>query len=233
MARKTCIIYDSWGVIIRNLETEKAGEIAKAICGYVFADEHPSFEDPSLSAIFSMMKQKLNEDGIAYQEKVERAKENRKKYLLNKKGLDIDTTSTRSHDEVNTKSSRSHDEVRSVSVSDSVSVSVSDNVSVSDSVSDKDNNNNNIVRYRAFTPPTLAEVQDYCRERGNKVDPQHFIDFYESKGWMVGKNKMKDWKASVRTWERSESDRKEKKTNVLDEWAAAGMEVMNGRTGNN
>lgn len=229
MARKTCIIYDSWGVIIRNLETEKAGEIAKGICGYVFADELPSFEDPSLSAIFSMMKQKLDEDGIAYQEKVERAKENRKKYLLNKKGLDIDTTSTRSHDEVNMKSSRSHDEVSSVSVSDSVS----DNVSVSDTVSVSDKDNNNIVRYRAFTPPTLAEVQDYCRERGNKVDPQHFIDFYESKGWMIGKNKMKNWKASVRTWERSENERKEKKTSVLDEWAAAGMEVMNGRTGNN
>lgn len=231
MARKTCIIYDSWGVIIRNLETEKAGEIAKGICGYVFADELPSFEDPSMSAIFSMMKQKLDEDGIAYQEKVERAKENRKKYLLNKKGLDIDTTSTRSHDEVNMKSSRSHDEVSSVSVSVSDSVSDNVSVSVSESVSDKDNNN--IVRYRAFTPPTIAEVQDYCRERGNKVDPQHFIDFYESKGWMIGKNKMKDWKASVRTWERSENDRKEKKTNVLDEWAAAGMEVMNGRTGNN
>ena len=53
-----------------------------------------------------------------------------------------------------------------------------------------------------FVPPTLEQVQDYCRERGNDVDAQRFIDFYESKGWMVGKNKMKDWKACVRTWER-------------------------------
>lgn len=55
-----------------------------------------------------------------------------------------------------------------------------------------------------FAPPTIEEVTAYCRERGNKVDPQKFTDFYTMKGWMVGKNKMKDWKAAVRTWERSE-----------------------------
>lgn len=54
----------------------------------------------------------------------------------------------------------------------------------------------------AFIPPTFDDVSSYCRERNNNVNPQNFIDFYESKGWMIGKNKMKDWKASVRTWER-------------------------------
>lgn len=52
-----------------------------------------------------------------------------------------------------------------------------------------------------FLKPTLEEVQQYCQERNNKVNPQSFIDFYESKGWYVGKNPMKDWKAAVRTWE--------------------------------
>ena len=55
-----------------------------------------------------------------------------------------------------------------------------------------------------FTPPTLEEVKAYCAERGNSVDPERFIDFYTSKGWYVGKNKMKDWKACVRTWERED-----------------------------
>lgn len=67
------------------------------------------------------------------------------------------------------------------------------------------NNENKLNNNRGrFTPPSLEEVKAYCSERGNKIDPQTFIDFYESKGWMVGKNKMKDWKASVRTWERKE-----------------------------
>ena len=57
---------------------------------------------------------------------------------------------------------------------------------------------------KVFTPPSLDEVKAYCEERGNNVDPQHFIDHYSARGWMLGKNKMKDWKAAVRTWERNE-----------------------------
>ena len=53
-----------------------------------------------------------------------------------------------------------------------------------------------------FTPPTVEEVSAYCRERGNKVDAQRFVDFYTSKGWKVGNQPMKDWKAAIRsTWE--------------------------------
>lgn len=58
---------------------------------------------------------------------------------------------------------------------------------------------------KRFVPPTLAEVQSYVAERQSPVDPQGFIDFYASKGWMVGKTPMKDWKAAFRnaeTWER-------------------------------
>ena len=54
---------------------------------------------------------------------------------------------------------------------------------------------------KRFTPPSLEEVQAYCSERGNGIDAQAFIDFYASKGWLVGKTKMSDWKAAVRTWE--------------------------------
>ena len=64
-------------------------------------------------------------------------------------------------------------------------------------------NNVNIspMEKKRFTPPTLEEVTEYCRERGNNVNPQTFIDFYSSKGWRVGNQPMKDWKACVRTWE--------------------------------
>ena len=54
---------------------------------------------------------------------------------------------------------------------------------------------------KRFTPPSLEEVQAYCSERGNGIGAQAFIDFYASKGWLVGKTKMSDWKAAVRTWE--------------------------------
>lgn len=61
---------------------------------------------------------------------------------------------------------------------------------------------------KRFTPPTLEQVVEYCRERNNTIDPQKFIDHYTANGWMVGRNKMKDWKATVRTWERSEFNKK-------------------------
>ncbi|NDV68568.1 hypothetical protein [Dysgonomonas sp. 25] len=59
------------------------------------------------------------------------------------------------------------------------------------------------ARGKTFIPPTFEEVQAYCLERKNTIDPQKFIDFYSAKGWMIGKNKMKDWKAAIRTWEQS------------------------------
>ena len=60
-----------------------------------------------------------------------------------------------------------------------------------------------IHKEKRFKKPTLEEVKEYCKERNNNVDPERFINFYESKDWYIGKNKMKDWKACIRTWERN------------------------------
>ena len=65
---------------------------------------------------------------------------------------------------------------------------------------------------RVFVKPTLEQVRSYCQQRGNSVDPQEFMDFYESKGWMIGKNHMKDWQACVRTWEKNRFGQETKKS---------------------
>ena len=68
-----------------------------------------------------------------------------------------------------------------------------------------------------FVPPTLEEVAQYCEERNRGVDPNKWYDFYLSKNFMVGKNKMKDWKASVRTWEKDEpKPKQEEKIDLTD-----------------
>lgn len=60
-----------------------------------------------------------------------------------------------------------------------------------------------------FTPPTVDEVKVYCQERGSSVDPEKFVDFYSANGWKQGRNKpIVDWKAAVRTWERSDAQQK-------------------------
>lgn len=68
---------------------------------------------------------------------------------------------------------------------------------------------------KRFSAPTVEEVADYCNERNNGIDPQHFVDYYSARGWMIGKNSMKDWKAAVRTWEKQQTAKPEKKTNNI------------------
>ena len=55
-----------------------------------------------------------------------------------------------------------------------------------------------------FSAPSVDEVRDYCRERGNSIDAETFVDFYASKGWKVGNSPMKDWQSAIRTWEKRE-----------------------------
>ena len=79
---------------------------------------------------------------------------------------------------------------------------------------EEDKDNSIETKRKRFVPPTLEEVQAYCYERNNGVDAERFIDYYTSNGWLVGKNKMKDWKAAVRTWERNGfSDKQSPKKN--------------------
>ena len=57
---------------------------------------------------------------------------------------------------------------------------------------------------KRFQPPSVSEVADYCRERRNTINAEQFVDFYEARGWKLGRQTMRDWKAAVRTWERRE-----------------------------
>lgn len=87
---------------------------------------------------------------------------------------------------------------------------------------------------RTFRPPSVDEVRAYCLERGNSVDPEQFVDFYTSKGWKVGKDKMKDWKACVRTWEKRKDNRTQPKVVCDDPFEQIMREegLWNDSTGN-
>ena len=69
------------------------------------------------------------------------------------------------------------------------------------------------TKRKRFEKPTLSQITQYCLERNNNVNAEQFYDYYESNGWKVGKNSMKDWKACVRTWERNGYDKPIKKKN--------------------
>lgn len=182
--KKTCILYSSWADLFMDLPDELAGQLVKAVLAYTFKGEDAKTGNPALDAAMTMIRNKLDEDGEKYKTKVERiaqARAEKKKQAEN-----------------SVKSDSNQSEIKSVS--DSVSVSVSD--SVVPTVLNK--------RDRAFRPPSLDEVRAYCLERHNGIDPEQWYDFYASKGWMIGKNRMKDWRAAVRTWEKKQP----KKTGV-------------------
>jgi hypothetical protein len=73
-----------------------------------------------------------------------------------------------------------------------------------------------LVISKGFTPPSLQDIQNYCKERNNSVNAEKWLNFYQSNGWKVGKNSMKDWKAAVRTWEGSSFDKKQELTSTFN-----------------
>ena len=82
-------------------------------------------------------------------------------------------------------------------------------ISENDTNNKRDININNNSLYKGgghFQKPSLDDIRAYCISRSNNVDPEQFFNFYESKGWMVGKTHMRDWRAAVRTWEKREND---------------------------
>lgn len=92
--------------------------------------------------------------------------------------------------------------ITQVKPNNNLNVNVNDNVNVNVNVKSKGTSCEvPSPKSSRFIPPTLAEVEAYCFTRNNSVNAQQFIDFYSSKNWYVGKNKMTDWRASVRLWE--------------------------------
>lgn len=83
------------------------------------------------------------------------------------------------------------------------------------------------TKRKRFEKPTLSEIEQYCTERNNNVKAEQFFDYYESNGWKVGKNSMKDWKAAVRTWERSEYRKHNYKKNSKEDAINVVKELMN------
>ena len=100
-------------------------------------------------------------------------------------------------------SAQNHDGIMTASCQDH------DNV-MRDKIRLDENRLNNTTKGRRFTPPTVSEVSDYCLERKNSIDAENFVDYYTSRGWCLkGGQKMKDWKATIRTWEKNEKQQQQ------------------------
>jgi hypothetical protein len=183
------VFYASFYEAISNLPGETQLEVYNAICKYALLGELPELS-PIAKAMFTVMRPVMDAASARYEASVANGrkggrpkKENLEKPSDNLKGLETGN-------------------LEKPSPNLNVNVNDNDNVNVND--------NDKVTEIRAakpprtrFTPPSIAEVKAYCQERGNGVDAERFIDYYNANGWRVGKNAMKDWKAAVRTWEKN------------------------------
>lgn len=188
--KKSFVMYESWGAAIEKKNNEQAGELIKAI--YAF-QKNPDVvpEDPAIAFVFEIIKQKLEEDNKRYEEVCAARSEGGKKGGRPK--------------------ANASDKKQMVSEESKKSKCFSEKAKKADNDNEYDNdlkeNTLEGVKEKRFAPPTLENVSEYCREMGyTNVDAVCFIDFYTSNGWMVGKNRMKDWKAAVRNWDRREKN---------------------------
>lgn len=188
--KKSFVMYESWGAAIEKMNNEQAGELIKAI--YAF-QKNPDVvpEDPAIAFVFEIIKQKLEEDNQRYEEVCAARSEGGKKGGRPK--------------------ANASDKKQMVSEESKKSKCFSEKAKKADNDNEYDNdlkeNTLEGVKEKRFAPPTLENVSEYCREMGyTNVDAVCFIDFYTSNGWMVGKNRMKDWKAAVRNWDRREKN---------------------------
>ena len=180
MSKKSFIIHIDSLDILDDMSDEQAGQLLKAIHKYQKGEE--IILDFGLKMAFAPFKNQFIRDDEKYNQYVEKQAENGSK------------GGRPSHNKENQKTQAFLNKPNKP-------------FSVSDSVNDSKNiNENNKEEKKAlsnfrFIKPSLSEISEYCILRKNNVSPETFFDFYESKGWMVGSNKMKDWKACIRTWE--------------------------------
>lgn len=189
--KKSFVFYKSWLPLFEGMTDEQAGQLFKAICSYQNGEDIQRPQDRLLAAIYDMMAAQFEEDDSKYDEVCQKRSEAGKSGGRPKKQEVIEKSNCFSE-----KANETNSFLKKAKKADK------------DKEEDKDKDlekekekKEKVASAPRFVKPTVAEVSAYCRERGNGINPESFIDFYESKGWKVGNQPMKDWKAAVRTWE--------------------------------
>ena len=182
---KSFTIYEEYFDLITILPTkEEQQELLYKIAEYMFYDKKPILNDTQIK-IFKNLKRPLD---ISKEQSKRRTKK------------EPEENQIKTEKEPNKNPRETHQKM---------SMSMSNvNVNVLES-------NKGVIggKEKTFKKPSVTEIQEYCKERNNSIDANNFYDFYESKGWKVGSQAMKDWKACIRTWER-----RTRKEEQLPEW---------------
>ena len=211
--KESYMLYRGWNPLFENLPKEQLGELFYAICCYQSGKEY-SIENPMIKGVFEMVLMQFKKDEEKYISNCEAKAKNGKKGAESRWQDDNNNTSENgkngkchSEDGKNGKCYFSHNEEKTEMAKMALEEEEEEEVEVEDKeeVEEVPTVPKKREARKRFSPPSAAEVREYCRERENAVDEESFVDFYAAKGWKVGNAPMKDWKAAVRTWEKRES----------------------------
>lgn len=193
--KKSFVLYHDIRTPLELLTDEQRGKLFIALLDYSEHGELPDFDGALLMA-FAFIRTSLDRDAEAWAEKrAKRAEAGRNGGLAKAANASIASGAKQS--------------VANLAVNVPVNVPAPVPVNLSTTTGGGRGTADKPPRASRFTPPTVGEVKVYCQERGSSVDPEKFVDFYSANGWKQGRNKpIVDWKAAVRTWERSDAQQK-------------------------
>lgn len=199
--KNTIVIHKDWLIPTDEMSDAEYREYMEAIFAYAFEGTRP--EDRSLRMLLRLVFQHIDNYEAKYDKSVQQRKEAAQKRwerYRKEHGLD-DTDDATAYDTIRDNANDTYTDTVTVT---GVPVELGTkekptNVGKKKVAAEAATSPN---EYRRFIKPTIEDVRAYCSERGNTVNAEAFVDFYESKGWKVGNSPMKDWRAAVRTWEK-------------------------------
>ena len=178
------------------LSNEQAGRLIKALLRYGKSGERINSDDEAVTMAFSFISSQIDRDNQKWEKTCEKRRE-----AINKRWSTKYNSIQKNTNDTNTITN---------TVTDTNTNTITDTVTSNNTLKSIINKNNiesvggpnpPTAPTKKFKKPTLEEVQAYCKERKSSISAEYFYDYYESNGWKVGKNPMKDWKATLRRWE--------------------------------
>lgn len=235
-------IYRNMVDSVRNLDQTDFQPIVMAIFDFALDGKEPENLTPMQYAVFNMTRVNIEKSNERRRSKAEYEKKRRERKKAEREAIksnSVDNAWTSVDNESKCVDVRYDKEKEKEKVKVKEKVKENEKEKEKEKVKEKESKNNSNYIYmcgekispqtprKNFVKPTVEEVREYCLERKNNVNPEKFVDFYESKDWYIGKNKMKDWKAAVRTWERGNTSSGYMNTisnrvDVVDSWLTGG-----------
>lgn len=202
--RDSFIFYRSFFEALRGMSSDNQGDCLMAVADYALNGKEPDNPKPEVRMFFTLVKPQIDANNQRFENGKKGGRPKNQKITEIKPKNNQEKTKTEPND--NDNENDNYNLNNKNNLNNNYNNNLNNNIFM-DLIPEKQKKSE-----KRFQKPTLEEVKSYCQERDNKVDAEKWFDFYSSNGWKVGKNPMKDWKAAVRTWEKSSNKAQSQET---------------------